>query len=88
MFFKNQIKGEADRVEGKECIMKSVLQIYSVLGLTGLYVHSIQAKQTLQSNQQAMCTALHESLVQPSSEKGGRQQSSKHQRTEQQVKEK
>lgn len=54
--------------------MKSVLRIYSVLGLAGLHV---QANQTLQSDQQATCTALHESLLQPSFEKGERQQSSK-----------
>lgn len=68
--------------------MKSVLQIYSVLGVTSLYVHSIQDNQTLQSNQQTMCTVLHESPMQPSFEKGGRQQFSEQQRTEQQVKRK
>lgn len=64
-------------MEGEEGITKSVLQIYSVLGVTRLYVHSIQANQALQSNQQTMCTALHESLMQLSFEKGGRHQFSK-----------
>lgn len=39
--------------------MKSALQMYSALGLTRLYVCSSQANQTLQSNQQATCTAQH-----------------------------
>lgn len=50
-------------MEGKECKIKSFLQIDSVLGLSRLYVRSIPANQTLQMNQQAMDTALHSAAM-------------------------